>query len=366
MTTTLPSADKCTHLVPRLVVTPGEPAGIGPDICVRMAQRCHDAEIVVAADPQLIMARAAQLGLPLQLEPFDETRVATPQRAGTLKILPVALKEAARCGVLAPGNASYVLDCLRSAAAGCMAGTFTALVTGPVHKGVINEWMEMSGSSATFSGHTEFLADLAGVSQVVMMLASAELRVALVTTHLPVKAISAAITQPRLERVCRILMAALRQQFGIAQPRVLVCGLNPHAGEGGYLGDEEQRVIEPVLHKLRGEGYLLQGPLPADSLFTSHYLDNADVVLAMYHDQGLPVLKYQGFGEAVNITLGLPYIRTSVDHGTALELSGSGNATASSLEAAIAMAQRMAQKTARPMAAASRPSRIKSTEESSA
>ena len=253
-------------------------------------------------------------------------------------MLPHAVRAPVRVGCPDPVNADYVLDCLRSAVRGCGGGQFDALVTGPVHKGVINN------AGIPFSGHTEFLAQLTGTQQVVMMLLTEGLRVALATTHLPLREVSGAITPARLEEVIRILDHDLRQRFGIGKPRLLVCGLNPHAGEGGHLGHEEREVIEPVLQRMRSEGFDLTGPLPADTLFIPKYLDQADAVLAMYHDQGLPVLKFKGFGRAVNITLGLPIIRTSVDHGTALELAGTGQADPRSLEAALSLAIEIAQR----------------------
>jgi 4-hydroxythreonine-4-phosphate dehydrogenase len=319
-------------IVPRIVITPGEPAGIGPDLCIMLAQQAHDAELVAVADPSLLAARAAQLGLSLSLDACNPSQPPQPQMWGTLKVMPLKLRKPVRCGKADPANADYVLDSLRIAARGCQDGNFAAMVTGPVHKGVIND------AGTSFSGHTEFLADITTTPQVVMMLLTEGLRVALATTHVPLKDVSAAITSPHLEGVIRILHHDLQVRFGIADPRIIVCGLNPHAGEGGHLGSEEQTIIEPLLHRMRGEGMTLTGPLPADTLFIPKYLDHADAVLAMYHDQGLPVLKYKGFGKAVNITLGLPIVRTSVDHGTALELAGSGQADGSSLEAALRLA----------------------------
>jgi 4-hydroxythreonine-4-phosphate dehydrogenase len=318
--------------VPRIAITPGEPAGIGPDLCILLAQQAHEAELAVVADPSLLKARAAQLGLPLNIKALHAERPPQPQAHGTLKLMPLKLHKPVTCGKSDPANAPYVLESLRSAVRACQDGVCSALVTGPVHKAVIND------AGIPFSGHTEFLAEITGTPQVVMMLLTAGLRVALVTTHLPLKDVSAAITARHLRGVIRILHHDLRIRFGIANPRILVCGLNPHAGEGGHLGREEREIIEPVLHKLRSEGMVLTGPLPADTLFIPKYLDHADAVLAMYHDQGLPVLKYKGFGDAVNITLGLPIIRTSVDHGTALELAGTGQADASSMEAALSLA----------------------------
>ncbi len=322
--------------VQRLAITAGEPAGIGPDLCVQIAQRGHPHELVVVADPLLLRQRAAQLGLELNIEQFNAGDPPRPTAARSLKVLPVPLAQEAEAGRLAPINAAYVLETLRVAARGCMDGTFAALVTAPVHKGVIND------AGIPFSGHTEFLEQLTGSDKVVMMLATSGLRVALATTHLPLREVPDALTRPLLEKVLQVLQRDLQQRFGLPQPRILVAGLNPHAGEGGHMGREEIEVIEPVLKTLRQQGMDLEGPLPADTLFTEKYLARADAVLAMYHDQGLPVLKYKGFGRAVNITLGMPIIRTSVDHGTALDLAGSGKADAGSLLTAIDYAADMA------------------------
>jgi len=319
----------------RIALTPGEPAGIGPDLCVQLAQQTNPAELVAVADPWLLEQRAGRLNLPLRLIEFNPDSKPLPQQAGRLRIIPVALKTAAAAGELDTANAPYVLKTLRLAAESCLSGRCAALVTGPVHKGVIND------AGLPFTGHTEYLAELADADPV-MMLAAPGLRVALVTTHLPLSAVSSAITCERLERVIRILHRGLQSRFGMAQPRILVCGLNPHAGEGGHLGREEINIISPTLERLRAEGMVLNGPLPADTLFTPKYLEQADAVLAMYHDQGLPVLKHLGFGQAVNITLGLPFIRTSVDHGTALELAGTGQGNCSSLRAALESAVQMA------------------------
>lgn len=313
----------------RIAVTPGEPAGIGPDLCVLLAQRPSDTEWVAVADPALLTERATALGVPLAVEIFDPGRTPAPHRPGTIRVVPVGVRTPVTCGRPDGRNAAYVLDTLRAAACGCRDGTFAALVTGPVHKGVIND------AGHAFSGHTEFLAELTATPQPVMMLVAGELRVALVTTHLPLSRVPAAITVARLTAVVRVLHHGLRAWWGIGHPRILVCGLNPHAGEQGHLGREEHDVIEPVLTALRGEGLRLQGPLPADTLFIPKHLDEADAVLAMYHDQGLPVVKYAGFGTAVNITLGLPFLRTSVDHGTACELAGTGAARGTSLETAL-------------------------------
>ncbi len=327
---------------PRIALTPGEPAGIGPDLCVQIAQQAHPAELVAVADPALLAQRAAMLGLPLRLLPFDPASPPAPQQAGELRVLAVPLAQPASPGKLDPANSRYVLETLRLAGKGCLAGRFAAVVTAPVHKGVIND------AGVPFTGHTEFFAELTNAPLPVMMLAAGELRVALATTHLPLKDVPAAITPQRLTQVLRILEHDLRRKYGISRPRILVCGLNPHAGEGGHLGREEIEVIEPVLDGLRREGMDLVGPLPADTLFTPRGLAGADAVLAMYHDQGLPVLKHVGFGHAVNVTLGLPIVRTSVDHGTALELAGSGRAEAGSLEAAIAEAIRLSRVAASP------------------
>ncbi len=321
-----------------LAITPGEPAGIGPDLVVQLAQigPAPDTAWVVIADPQLLAERARMLDLPLRLREYAAG--APPAAAGELCVLPIATATDAVAGRLDSRNAGYVLRTLERAADGCLAGEFDALVTGPVHKSVIND------AGIPFSGHTEFLAARCGGAHPVMLLAADSLRVALATTHLPLAEVSRAITRERLQRVLRILDRDLRARFGLPQPRILVCGLNPHAGEGGHLGREEIDVIGPALEELRAEGLELIGPLPADTLFTPRHLQHADAVLAMYHDQGLPVLKYAGFGHAVNITLGLPIVRTSVDHGTALELAGNGRAETGSLQAALELAANIVQR----------------------
>lgn len=318
--------------LPRIALTLGEPAGIGPDLCIRIAQQVRDADIVAVADPMLLRSRAEILGLPLRIERYEPGVGRSAGTPGTIKLLAVPLSGSAACGQLDPSHARYVLATLRRAAHGCLAGEFDALVTGPVHKGLINQ------AGITFTGHTEFLAELTAARHPVMMLTAPGLRVALVTTHLPLAEVSAAITRESLATVVRTLHRDLQRLYAIPDPHILVCGLNPHAGEGGHLGREEVETIAPVLEVLRTEGMRLSGPLPADTLFTPRYLDTADAVLAMYHDQGLPVLKHVGFGRAVNVTLGLPIIRTSVDHGTAIELAGTGRADTGSLEAAIAAA----------------------------
>lgn len=320
----------------RIAVTPGEPAGIGPDLLIHLAQKAQLVELVVITDPQLLRERAAQLGLPLQLETFDAGQAATIPAAGHLRVLPVQLAAPVTTGQLDVANAPFVLQCLDEAIAGCQSGLFDAMVTGPLHKGIINQ------AGIPFTGHTEYLAEKTATEQVVMMLATEGLRVALVTTHLPLARVSEHITRPHLERVIRILHTELVKHFGLSHPHISVCGLNPHAGEQGHLGREEITVIEPVLHKLREEGMQLEGPLPADTAFVPHYLSTTDCVLSMYHDQGLPVLKHMGFGNAVNITLGLPLIRTSVDHGTALDKAGSNDIDTGSLQAALYQAVGMA------------------------
>ncbi len=317
-----------------LVITPGEPAGIGPDLVIQLCQQTPLPHVIVA-NREMLAARAAQLGLPLTLREWSPG-TPTPTQCAELLVHSMPLEGAVQPGKLNGAHAHYVLDCLDTAIDGCLNGTFAGLVTGPVHKGIINE------AGVTFSGHTEHLQHRCGVDRVVMMLATQRLRVALVTTHLPLKDVATAITQERLRQVTRILLHDLRHTFGIAQPRILVAGLNPHAGEDGHLGREEIDIITPVMRDLDPTGERLIGPLPADTLFTPKHLDQADAVLAMYHDQGLPVLKFQGFGEAVNITLGLPIVRTSVDHGTALDLAGSGTAHTGSLRCAIEQAVSMA------------------------
>ena len=324
---------------PVIAVTSGEPAGIGPELCLRLAGYAGDAQPVVLGDRNLLTARAAQLGLDVGLRDFSPKN---PVDRSCLDVLHVPLATASIPGRLDPANGAYVLALLDRALAGCQSGEFAAMATAPVHKGVINE------AGVPFTGHTEYLAEKTGTPLVVMMLAGdterGPLRVALATTHLPLKDVPAAITADLLEKTLRILHADLRSKYGIAEPRILVAGLNPHAGEGGYLGREEIDVIIPVLEKLRGEGMALSGPHPADTMFTPPVLAGGDAVLAMFHDQGLTALKYATFGHGINVTLGLPIIRTSVDHGTALELAGTGRADPGSLFEAVAEAARMAQR----------------------
>jgi 4-hydroxythreonine-4-phosphate dehydrogenase len=322
---------------PVVAVTSGEPAGIGPDLCLRLAGWDGPARPVVLGDRALLAGRAAALGLPVRLRDY---RPGNPVDRDCLDVLHVPLAVPARAGRTDPANGRYVLDLLDRALAGCLSGEFAAMATAPVHKAVIN------AAGVPFTGHTEYLAERTGTPLVVMMLAGdterGPLRVALATTHLPLRAVPDAISGELLERTLRILDRDLCTRYGIAAPRILVAGLNPHAGEGGYLGREEIEVIAPVLERLRGEGMHLSGPHPADTMFTPPVLAQGDAVLAMYHDQGLTALKYATFGHGINVTLGLPVIRTSVDHGTALALAGSGHADPGSLFAALAEATRMA------------------------
>ena len=319
----------------RIVITPGEPAGVGPDLVIALAQQDWPVELVVCADPALLLTRAKELKLPLQLREYQQDKPALAQLAGSLTILPVKIAAEVMPGQLDVKNSHYVVETLAKACDGAISGEFAALVTGPVQKSIIND------AGIPFIGHTEFFADRSHCPRVVMMLATEELRVALATTHLPLLAVPGAITQASLHEVITILDHDLKTKFGISQPQIYVCGLNPHAGEGGHMGHEEIDTIIPALDALRQQGINLIGPLPADTLFQPKYLQHADAVLAMYHDQGLPVLKYQGFGRAVNITLGLPFIRTSVDHGTALELAATGTADVGSFITALNLAIKM-------------------------
>lgn len=328
------------HPLPRIVITAGEPAGIGPDLCVMLAHKPIPAQLAIIADQTVLQQRAEQLGILI-----NTTAVAgiVHQGNGSLRVLHQATAEPVIAGQLNPANSQYILNTLITAADGCRHGRFDAMVTAPVHKGVINQ------ANIAFTGHTEFLAEHTRTPQVVMMLVGGGLRVALATTHLPLNQVSQAISKDSLETTIRILHQDLISKFGIPQPRILVAGLNPHAGESGCLGKEEIEVITPVLEKLRAEGMSLLGPLPADTLFTPHHLEQADCVLAMYHDQGLPVLKHASFGGGVNVTLGLPIIRTSVDHGTALDLAGKGNIEIGSLLAAIDLAIELVHQSAKAL-----------------
>ncbi len=327
---------------PLIAVTAGEPAGVGPELCARLIERAWPARLVVLGDIELIRARAARCGIALEVQSYRAEAPATP---GVLEVLHLPLATASRAGQPDPANARHVLGLLDRAIDGCTSGEFAAMVTAPVHKGVICDGL--GGDGMPFTGHTEYLAARTRTPRVVMMLVGGGLRVALVTTHLPLAAVPAAITPAAVEETLRILHRDLVRRFGLVAPRILVAGLNPHAGEGGHMGREEIEVIIPVLERLRCEGMQLLGPLPADTLFVPHTLAQGDAVLTMYHDQGLPVLKHASFGGGVNVTLGLPIIRTSVDHGTALDLAGSGRADAGSLFAAVELAIAMADADAR-------------------
>lgn len=315
---------------PRLVITSGEPAGIGPDLCVHLSRQHMDAQLIVIGDVALLRQRAEQLNTALHINPVTglDSSVAA-QSPGTLNVYHIDVAAQASAGQLNPVNARYVLQMLDLAVDACLRGDCQAMVTGPVHKGVINE------AGIPFTGHTEYLARRCAAPLPVMLLQTEGLRVALATTHLPLREVSQAITRPLLTQVIDILHHDLVTKYGIPDPVIMVCGLNPHAGEGGHLGNEEQRVIEPVIRTLCARGMRLIGPLPADTIFSPDNLQRADAFLAMYHDQGLPVLKYRGFGRAINVTLGLPLLRTSVDHGTALDLAGTGRIDDSSFLLAI-------------------------------
>ncbi len=317
----------------RLAVTCGEPAGIGADLSIQLIQQQHD-ELLFIGDPDVLARRARQLDLSLSLHLLDAADSSLVHQSGVMNLLPVTFPGEVVCGKLNAMNSAVVLETLDIAVKGCLSGDFAAMVTNPVHKGVIND------AGFAFSGHTEYIAAQTG-GYPVMMLACEGLRVALMTTHLPLTEVPAAISGDLVKKVMRILHRELQSRFGIPSPEILVCGLNPHAGEGGHLGSEELEIIAPALEELREEGVGSHGPLPADTLFTPRYLKRADAVVAMYHDQGLPVLKHMGFGRAVNITLGLPIVRTSVDHGTALDLAGRGRAEIGSLVAAIDAAEAM-------------------------
>lgn len=323
-----------------IAITYGEPAGIGPDLVLQLTEQVKkypNINFVIIGDKNVLRERAQQLGTNIIFEEYTQPHLAKQ----TLQVLHVPTIVHSTAGILDKKNSRHVLNCLDTAIQGCLDKTFSALVTGPVHKGIINN------AGIAFTGHTEYLAAKSNTSKVVMMLceniSEYNLRVALVTTHLPLNKVSEAITASELEETINILHHDLVQHFEIPAPKIYVCGLNPHAGEDGHLGEEEQKVIEPSLNKLRSQGLNLTGPLPADTLFVSKNLNQADAVVAMYHDQGLPILKHLGFGQAINVTLGLPFIRTSVDHGTALELAGTGKANADSLFNAIELASKLAQ-----------------------
>lgn len=318
-----------------LALTAGESAGIGPDLCLMAAQAARSFPLVCLADRDLLVSRARQLNLRCELQDY---RPGAPlaHGAGQLSVWHSPLAATPQAGKLDPRNAPQVLTLIDRALEGCLAGEFAAMVTAPVHKGVIND------AGVPFSGHTEYIAARCGIRVPVMLLSAGSLKVALATTHLPLRAVPDAITTTGLTTVLQVLVSDLTRLWGIARPRVAVCGLNPHAGEGGHLGSEDKLIIEPAVNAARAAGLAVHGPLPADTVFLPRFLQEVDVVLAMYHDQGLPVLKYAGFGAAVNVTLGLPIVRTSVDHGTALDLAGSGRAEAGSLLAAITLATELA------------------------
>jgi len=325
--------------VKRIIVTAGEPSGIGPDLVLALSKESWAHQIVVCADKALLEQRANELEIDVDLLDYNPQSLPAAQKAGSLIVDHIPLAESVIAGELNEANGHYVLKTLERAALGCMNGEFDAIVTGPVHKGVINR------AGVAFSGHTEFFAEKSNTPLVVMMLATEGLRVALVTTHIPLAYVSKAVTEERLEKIIHILHSDLVEKFAIPSPKIYVCGLNPHAGEDGCLGKEEIETITPTLEKLRQQdGIDLIGPLPADTIFNEKYLEEADAVLGMYHDQVLPVLKYKGFGRSVNITLGLPFIRTSVDHGTALDLAGTGNADTGSFRTALAHAIELVEK----------------------
>jgi len=325
----------------RLIVTSGEPAGIGPDLCLKIAQREWPCDLIFAADPELLADRARQIGLEPVIEAYDPDSRRETSRPNVLRVSAEKLGAPVEAGRLDVANAGYVIRTLERALQGCLSGEFAAMVTAPVQKSVIAD------SGVAFMGHTEFLAQRSGAPLPVMLLIAERLRVALATTHLPLSQVSGALRRDRLVQILGVIDTDLRKRFGFTRPRILVCGLNPHAGESGHLGREEIEIIEPAVREARANGIDASGPVPADTAFTPRSLAGADVVLAMYHDQGLPVLKYAGFGTAVNVTLGLPVIRTSVDHGTALSLAGSGQAEEGSLAAALEQAIALVHSSAR-------------------
>jgi 4-hydroxythreonine-4-phosphate dehydrogenase len=318
-------------MTPRIVLTSGEPAGIGPELCLAVARRSLPCELVCLADRDLLAERARLLQEPVALRTYEPAR-RQPHEPGTLTVLHRPLAAASEPGKLDVRNARYVLDLVDRAISGAVGGEFGAIVTAPVHKGILND------SGIAFTGHTEYLAERTGAPRPVMMLAAPGIRVALATTHLPLKNVSAAISVESLCEIASIIDADLRKWWGIKAPRIAVCGLNPHAGEGGYLGDEELRIISPAIELMRERHIRATGPLPADTAFVPQMLASCDAVLAMYHDQGLPVIKHASFDRTINITLGLPILRTSVDHGTALDLAGTGRADSGSLAAAVQLA----------------------------
>jgi 4-hydroxythreonine-4-phosphate dehydrogenase len=325
-----------TPPIPRIAITTGEPAGVGPELILEIARQSWPAELVVLGDARLLASRARATGRQMGIAEFRPEVPPAPARPGRLVVADLPLPAPVVPGRLDPRNATWVLSLLRDACAGCQRGLFDAMVTAPVHKGIIND------AGIAFTGHTEFLARMTGTDTPVMLLVAGTLRVALVTTHLKLRAVPDAITRERVELTARILDDGLRRHFGLAAPAIVVLGLNPHAGESGHLGREELEQIGPAIAALRAAGVSVTGPVPADTAFIEANLQGVDAVLAMFHDQGLPVLKHRGFGHAVNVTLGLPVIRTSVDHGTALDLAGTGRADAGSLRAAVELAISMA------------------------
>ena len=325
--------------ISRILITAGEPAGIGPEIVVKLAQLPCSDQLIVCADPELLQQAASQSKVDLKLTEFDSNKPPQPHQAGHLWIIPISVNDQVTWGQLNLNNASYVLETLKVASDLAQADKVDAILTGPVHKGIIND------SGLAFSGHTEFFAERSGCQKVVMMLATDGLRVTLATTHLPLRAVADAITPNLLEEIITIIDSELHHKFGIEKPRILVCGLNPHAGENDHLGTEESQIITPTLEKLNKElRSELIGPLPADTAFQPNKIKHVDTVLAMYHDQGLPTLKYKGFGKAVNVTLGLPYIRTSVDHGTGLDIAGNNIADIGSMQYALQFTQDLIQR----------------------
>lgn len=324
-------------MTPRIVITMGEPAGVGPDIVAQLANHSWPAQLIVVGDPALLQARAAPFSPSLSLIDIDLSQAPTPHQAGTLSVLPIALNKDCKAGQLEAANAAYVIECLRVATDACLDQKAHALVTGPVQKSILNS------AGFAFRGHTEFLAERCHATDVIMLFVVKQLKVALLTTHLPLKDVASAVTIDNILRVVRLLSRELQHRFGIKDPTILVSGLNPHAGEHGHLGREEIDIIEPALAILRQENIHVVGPLPADTIFTEKHLKTADAILAMYHDQALPVVKYIGFDHAVNVTLGLPIIRTSVDHGTALDIAGTSLANPGSMIEAVRLAIRFAQ-----------------------
>lgn len=333
------TASNSKSSIPRIILTTGEPAGIGPDLIVDISRKSFEAQLTFLADPELLIQRAALLSQSLEMVEYDAKHPLVQHQSGEIIFQPVKTATQVIPGLLDVNNVDYVLNSITSATLACLRGDFDALITLPVNKAIIND------SGHSFSGHTEFIGDLCGIDLPVMMLMNETLRVALVTTHLPLSLVSKTITQNRIKNTLQIINADLQTKLGLTKPRMLICGLNPHAGEAGHLGTEETDIIIPVLDKLKSDGLDLTGPVPADTAFTPGSLDGIDIVVAMYHDQGLPILKSQGFGNTVNVTLGLPIIRTSVDHGTALELAGTGKASSSSLQAAIETAINMVRQT---------------------